>query len=78
LVELILSEHWRRKRKYRPDITEAVIEYALNHGKPGKDKRWIGVNNLVVSVPPSGRTLKVVYRVVGRGTFKIITAYWLD
>jgi len=56
------SNHWERKRKYRPDITNDIIEYAIMNSNALKDKYWRDALNAVCRIPPSGRILKVVYR----------------
>lgn len=71
------SEHWMRKRKFRPDITDDVLEYAITNSNELKDKYWEDASNAVCRVPPSGRILKVVYKRTGK-RYKIITAFWLD
>ncbi len=70
--------HWKRKRKYRRDITEAFLELAISKGSIVRDRRWVNAYNAIIKAAPSGRTLKVVYRRTGTQTYKIITAYWLD
>lgn len=74
---LIDSEHWRRKRKYRKDITDDMIEYAINNSSELKDKYWEDALNAICRIPPSGRILKVVYK-KEQNKIKIITAFWLD
>ncbi len=71
------SKHWLRKRKYRPDITEDVLEYCIQNSNKLNDKYWEDAWNAITRVPPSGRLLKVVYKIKGK-TIKILTAYWLD
>ena len=75
-MQLIYSEHWLRKKKYRKTITEEIIEYAILHSNILKDKKWEDVFNAVCRIPPSGRILKVVYKRKGK-SYKILTAYWL-
>lgn len=65
------------KKKYRKTITDADIEYAIQHSNILKDKRWPDALNAICRVPPSGRILKVVYKIKGK-VYKILTAYWLD
>ena len=77
-MELEYSEHWKRKRKYRKDITDAFIEYAINHSSELRDRHWENALNAICRVPPSGRILKVVYRKLAKDKTKIITAFWLD
>lgn len=76
-MELIDSEHWQRKRKYRKNITNADIEYAIMNSNELKDKYWEDALNAICRIPPSGRILKVVYK-KEKSKVKIITAFWLD
>jgi hypothetical protein len=76
-MELIESEHWKRKRKYRKDITDDIIEYGIKNSNELKDKYWEDALNAISRIPPSGRILKVVYK-KGKSKLKIITAFWLD
>ncbi|MFQ5648068.1 MAG: hypothetical protein ACE5FW_02420 [Candidatus Aenigmatarchaeota archaeon] len=77
-MKLTHSEHWKRKRCYRKDVTDALIEYAITNSGALRDRYWINALNAICRVPPSGRILKVVYRKLGKDEVKIITAYWLD
>ncbi len=72
------STHYLRKQKYRPDITEYMIEYAIMHSDELRDKYWGDASNAICRIPPSGRILKVVYKRTGKNKYKIITTYWLD
>jgi len=76
-MSVIDSEHWKRKRKYRKDITDDSIEYAIKNSNELKDKHWEDALNAICRIPPSGRILKVVYKKEKSKT-KIITAFWLD
>ena len=77
-MEIIHSNHWKKKRKYRKDISDELIEYAI-HGSPKlRDKHWPDALNAISRVPPSGRILKVVYKKVENNKIRIITAFWLD
>ena len=71
------SDHWIKKKKYRDTITESDIEYSMLKSPIIKDKRWKNVFNAISKVPPSGRTLKVVYKRKGN-VYKRLTTYWLD
>ena len=71
------SKHWVRKRKYRPHITDDLMEYCIQNSEVLKDRRWFDAFNAISRIPPSGRILKVVYKTKGK-TIKILTAYWLD
>jgi len=75
---LVHSKHWTRKRRFRKDITDDVIEYAIANSNVLRDKHWEDASNAICRVPPIGRILKVVYRQIGRNEIKLITAYWLD
>jgi hypothetical protein len=71
------TDHWRKKWRFRPDITDDAIEYAITHAPATRDKHWPDLLNAVWSIPPSGRRPKVVYKREG-GKFKIVTAFWED
>ena len=74
---LFYSEHWKKKRRYRKDITDDMIEYALMNSNELNDKYWNDAFNVICRIPPSGRILKVVYK-KEKSKNKIITAFWLD
>lgn len=71
------SKHWLRKRNDRKDISEDAIEYCIQNSSKINDKYWEDNWNAITRIPPSGRTLKVVYKIKGK-SIKILTAYWLD
>jgi len=71
------SFHWRKQKKYRPEITDDLIELCIINSEKLKDRIWKDAYNAVAKIPPSGRTLKVVYRNKGKNIKRIITAYWL-
>lgn len=71
------SKHWKSKRKYRPDITDDIIEYCIQNSKILRDKKGNNVYNAISMIPQSGRILKVVYKRKGK-TLKILTTYWLS
>lgn len=77
-MEFAYSEHWKRKRKYRKDITDEFMKYALMNSNELKDKYWENALNAISRIPPSGRILKVVYRKLANDKVKIVTAFWLD
>jgi hypothetical protein len=77
-MRFTFSWNWLNKRKYRKTIEIHDIEYAIMHSSELKDKRWETAFNAICRIPPSGRILKVAYRKLGKGLYKIITAYWLD
>ena len=72
----VYSKHWLMKKKYRKTISNADIEYAINHSPIYRDRKWVGVYNALCRVPPLRRVLKVVYKMEGKA-YKILTAYWL-
>ena len=76
-MDLVESEHWKKKKKYRKDITNDLIEYAIRNSNELKDKYWDDALNAICRIPPSGRILKVVYK-KENNQLKIITAFWLD
>lgn len=73
-MKLEASKHWERKRKYRDDITDNLIEYAIMNSSELSDRYWPNALNAICRVPPSGRILKVVYKKKGKKKIKIITA----
>ncbi len=77
-LKFIYSKHWIRKKRYRKDISDYLIEYAIQNSNELKDKHWEDASNAVCRVPPTGRILKVVYKRIGKDRMKIITAFWLD
>jgi len=77
-MEFEYSNHWIRKRKYRPEIKDYMLEYAITNSDELKDKHWEDASNAICRIPPSGRILKVVYGRIGKNKYKIITAFWLD
>jgi hypothetical protein len=76
-MKFIKSEHWKKKNKYRKDITDDKIDYAIKNSNELNDKHWPNALNAISKIPPSGRILKVVYK-KQEGKIKIITAFWLD
>jgi hypothetical protein len=72
------SDHWLKKQsKKKKDITSDKIEFAINNSQIIKDKYWKDALNAISRIPPSERSLKVVYKKIKDETF-IITAYWLN
>ena len=76
-MTLAESNHWKRKKEFRKDITNEIIEYAIQNSNELKDKYWEDASNAICRIPPSGRILKVVYK-KQQNKLKIITAFWLD
>ncbi len=76
-MKLIYSKHWTLKRKYRSDITDELIIYAIENSVELRDENWSDAFNAITKVPPSGRIVKVVYKKL-ENKIKIITAFWLD
>jgi len=77
-MELEYSGHWQKKKKYRSDITNEVIEYVIENSAELTDKYWIDALNAITRVPPKGRLLKVIYKRLENNRIKVITAFWLD
>ena len=71
------SNHWIKKRNVRKDITDDIIESAIQNSNILKDKNWPDAFNAIARVPPSGRIVKVVYKIIGKNKIRIITAFWL-
>ncbi|MFH1591879.1 MAG: hypothetical protein ABIB47_00735 [Candidatus Woesearchaeota archaeon] len=71
------SDYWNRKRKFRPELTDNLIELCIQKSDIFKDRTWPDVYNAIARIPPAGRILKVAYKRKGK-TIKIVTAYWLD
>jgi len=61
-MSITYSDHWFKKRKYRKDITDDMIEYAINNSNELRDRVWEDTLNAICRIPPSGRILKVVYK----------------
>lgn len=77
-MEIEYSKHWEGKQKEeKKDITKDTIEFAIKNSSMLKDKYWRDALNAITRIPPSGRTLKVVYKIKNQKVF-IITAYWLN
>lgn len=72
------SSHWELKRIKRSEITDDLVEYAIQNSNELKDKHWEDALNAVCRIPPSGRLLKVVYKRIDKDKIKIITAFWID
>ena len=72
------SFHWTKQKRYRKDITDDLIELCITNSQKIKDKIWKNAYNAIAKIPPSGRTLKVVYRDVSKNIKRIITAYWIE
>ena len=77
-MSLEFSKHWKRKRQYRPDISDKILLVVITRGHKSKDAYWSGIMNSTLQVLQSDRRLKVVYRVLGRRKYRIITAFWID
>jgi hypothetical protein len=72
------SFHWKKQKRYRPDISDDLIELCIQNSDKIKDKKWRDAYNAISKVPPSGRTLKVVYKDKGKDIKRILTAYWIS
>ncbi len=78
-MEIIESLHWQEKKKFRKNIENYMVEYAITYAAEfQKDKHHENALNAVCTIPQTGRTLKVVFRWVGKEKVKLITAYYLD
>ena len=77
-MEFVPSKHWKIQRKFRPDITDEAILYAIKNSDELRDEYWPDALNAMSRVPPSGRILKVVYKRISSVKIKLITAFWLD
>jgi hypothetical protein len=77
-MKFIYSYHWTRKKEVRKEITDDVLEFAIQHSNEIRDKHWQDALNAISRIPPAGRKLKVVYKRIDRENIKIITAFWLD
>ncbi|MDO8633747.1 MAG: hypothetical protein Q7K34_00450 [archaeon] len=78
-LEIIESFHWKKKKKFRRNIEQYMIEYALSNPKDfEKDKTQDNALNVIMVIPQNGKRLKVVFRKIGSQTIKLITAYYLD
>lgn len=53
-----------------------MIEYCIINSTKIKDRNWDDAYNAISRIPPSGRLLKVIYKIKGKN-IKVITAYWL-
>jgi hypothetical protein len=72
------SNYWKAKRKYRSEITDDFIEYAIQNSNVLNDRKWEDLFNAIARVPTNGRKLKVVYRRKGKNNIEVITSYWID
>ena len=66
------------KRKYYPSITDRDIVLTILHGRTERDPRREGVLNSTMRIQPSGRRLRVAYRIMGPKRYMVITAFWID
>ena len=77
-MQIMESLHWRKKKKFRKDIENYMIEYAVNSGKIEKDRLHKNALNSICIIPQTGKRLKVVFRKIGKESIKLITAYYLE
>ena len=77
-MKLTYSNHWILKKRKRDNISDDLIEYAVQNSNEIRDKYWEDASNAICRVPPSGRLLKVVYKRIGKDKIKIITSFWID
>lgn len=45
------SVHWLRKKKFRKNITNDHIEYAIQNSDVIRDKYWSNLSNAIYKVP---------------------------
>ena len=72
------TNYWERKRRFRPEITDDFIEYAVQNSDILKDRNWEELFNAIARVPTTGRKLKVAYRRKGKNNIEVVTSCWLD
>lgn len=75
------SKHWKKQKRFRPEITDDIVEFCILNSDRLGDRKWENVYNAIFRIPLSGRILKVVYREIFKEEskhIKIITAFWLD
>ena len=77
-MQIVESLHWKKKKKFRKDVEDYMIEYAVNNGKLEKDRLHKNALNSICAIPQTGRKLKVVFRKTGKESIKLITAYYLE
>ena len=58
-MEFQYSRHWMMKKRYRPSITDDILEYAIITSPQLKDKHWNDAYNALARI--SGRKVKAVY-----------------
>lgn len=71
------SFHWKKQKRFRPEITDDIIELCILNSDKLKDREWEDAYNAIARIPPSGRILKVVYKEKSKN-IKVITSFWLD
>ncbi|MBI2631683.1 hypothetical protein HYW75_01635 [Candidatus Pacearchaeota archaeon] len=80
-MKIEYSLHWEKQKRFRPEITDDLLELCIQNSEKLKDRNWEDTFNAIVRIPPSGRILKVVYKEIYKDeskTIKILTSYWLD
>lgn len=77
-MKLIYSKYWFLKKKYRKDISDYFLEMAITNSNVLNDKYWKDAFNAIFRIPDNGRKIKVVYKIIGKKEYKILTAFWLD
>lgn len=75
-MKFTYSNHWKYKKKSRKDITDDLIEYAIQNSDKSRDKYWEDAYNAICRIPTNGRKLKVIYK-KQQMLIKIITAFWI-
>jgi len=77
-LEIVESFHWQKKKKYRKNIEEYMIEHAIINSEHKKDLHHKNAVNATAKIPQTGKTLKVVFRKIGEQKIKLITAFYID
>lgn len=77
-IKFEYSFHWKKQKKYHPEITDDLIELCIRKSEKLKDKKWPDAYNAISRIFLLGRILKVVYKEKSKDIKRIMTAYWLD
>ena len=56
------SKHWIKQKKFRPKITDGILELCISNSNKIKDNKSEDAYNAISKIPASGRILKVVYK----------------
>ncbi|MEK6847084.1 MAG: hypothetical protein AABY16_02870 [Nanoarchaeota archaeon] len=47
------SFHWKKQKRFRPEITNDLIEYCILNSDKIKDRKWEDAYNAIARIPPS-------------------------